>query len=351
MKLDNKRVLASRDYKTTSPVCNLVRRASFQPGSNGRGPLSTLNLNNYLNVHQNIDSPKQQQQRDSPLTQLKSLPNYGGDKFQDEENEQKIGDLEDLLFGGENRQEATINEKDHHEIIKHSLEIEATCSNLIGDRSKQLVLPIIPSAKHQDLHCISPETVISLKVVTSKNIKNFYFNHPKTKKKLVGVLNGEFTDQIDEYVIIDSRYPYEFDGGHIHNALNIFTKDKLYEEMFLKRLNTTTSQTSRTLTQTTSASRLTDLVARKSTSLEVTNKQKRVIIIFHCEFSSERGPSLLRFLRNQDRAINQDIYPYLHYPELYLLEGGYKSFYENFKVYKSAKFYFNFFSNFFLFNF
>ena len=161
LKLDNKRV-ASRDYKTTSPVCNLVRRASFQPGSNGRGPLSTLNLNNYLNVHQNIDSPKQQQQRDSPLTQLKSLANYG-DKFQDEENEQKIGDLEDLLFGGggENRNEATINEKDHHDIIKHSLEIEAKCSNLIGDRSKQLVLPIIPSAKHQDLHCISPETVAS----------------------------------------------------------------------------------------------------------------------------------------------------------------------------------------------
>jgi hypothetical protein len=59
---------------------------------------------------------------------------------------------------------------------------------------------------------------------------------------------------------------------------------------------------------------------------------KRVIVIFHCEFSSERGPGLLRFLRNQDRALNEDCYPYLHYPELYLLEGGYKSFYEHFKV-------------------
>ena len=99
--------------------------------------------------------------------------------------------------------------------------------------------------------------------------------------------------------------------------------------MFLKRLNTTTS---RTLTQTKSACRLNDLLPnRKSTSID-SSKQKRVIIIFHCEFSSERGPSLLRFLRNQDREINQDIYPYLHYPELYLLEGGYKSFYENFKV-------------------
>ncbi|KAL3864524.1 hypothetical protein ACJMK2_006198 [Sinanodonta woodiana] len=51
-------------------------------------------------------------------------------------------------------------------------------------------------------------------------------------------------------------------------------------------------------------------------------------MIFHCEFSSERGPNLLRFLRNRDRNANKDNYPALFYPELYLLEGGYKVFYE-----------------------
>lgn len=60
---------------------------------------------------------------------------------------------------------------------------------------------------------------------------------------------------------------------------------------------------------------------------------KRVIIIFHCEFSSERGPTLLKFLRNQDRILNENIYPHLFYPELYLLEGGYKLFYENHKAF------------------
>jgi hypothetical protein len=31
--------------------------------------------------------------------------------------------------------------------------------------------------------------------------------------------------------------------------------------------------------------------------------------------------------------LNENSYPNLYYPELYLLEGGYKSFYESFKLY------------------
>lgn len=47
----------------------------------------------------------------------------------------------------------------HEQFIKHSLEIDAKCKNLIGDRSCEHILPTITSAKHQDLNCISPETV------------------------------------------------------------------------------------------------------------------------------------------------------------------------------------------------
>jgi len=35
-----------------------------------------------------------------------------------------------------------------------------------------------------------------------------------------------------------------------------------------------------------------------------------------------------RFLRRCDREIHDASYPALYYPELYLLEGGYKAFYE-----------------------
>lgn len=37
-----------------------------------------------------------------------------------------------------------------------------------------------------------------------------------------------------------------------------------------------------------------------------------------------------RFLRNLDRTRNNESYPALHYPEIYLLDGGYKLFYEQF---------------------
>ena len=65
------------------------------------------------------------------------------------------------------------------------------------------------------------------------------------------------------------------------------------------------------------------------------------LIIFHCEFSSKRGPDLRAWFRKNDRSSNVSIYgahmtnkiwlqqyPTLNYPHLYLMKSGYKSFYE-----------------------
>lgn len=182
------------------------RRASYQVGffKHKSAPLASLNLNKYLNTNQintstsipeTIKPCKEIHQRrqsvaitttttstskptsTTPVTQFTtqldlniSLGN-GGDE--DEETANSRNDLEKLIFGYENvdeeqeRQEkedpnsssCLMDNPEHHHFIKQSLEIDAVCSNMIGDRSKTHILPVIPSAKHSDLYCISPETV------------------------------------------------------------------------------------------------------------------------------------------------------------------------------------------------
>jgi len=144
---------------------------------------------------------------------------------------------------------------------------------LIGDKSIKPILPILKQSKHRDLASISPKTLADL-------------------------LNGKYDSEVTKYVIIDGRYPYEYEGGHIEGALNLYLKDKLFEYLF-------------------------------NNPIKVEDANKRLIVVFHCEFSSERGPRLMRDIRERDRMLNKNNYPFLFYPELYLLEGGYKNFFES----------------------
>ncbi|XP_060870858.1 M-phase inducer phosphatase 3-like [Metopolophium dirhodum] len=161
--------------------------------------------------------------------------------------------------------------------IKAAFEKKDKESNLIGDFSQSFILPLLSLGRHADLHSISPDTLAHL-------------------------LEGTFNGCIDSYLIIDCRYPYEYEGGHIRGAINIFTKEQLIKDY------------------------TEDKLGKKSNKTDKINV-KRNVLIFHCEFSSERGPSLSRYLRNADRENNSMCYPYLDYPEMYLLDGGYCKFY------------------------
>jgi rhodanese-related sulfurtransferase len=112
----------------------------------------------------------------------------------------------------------------------------------------------------------------------------------------VDLLDGKF-NCYDEIMIIDCRFEYEFKGGHVKNAKNMTKKEEI-EEIFMKEP-------------------LLD---------------KRLCIIFYCEFSSKRGPTGYRNLRDLDRKANEHAYPNLFYPEVYLMEGGYKNFFGSCKV-------------------
>lgn len=160
-------------------------------------------------------------------------------------------ELEDLIFGSTSNEINNVYNENSHKYIKDSLEAEAGCCNLIGDRTRKHLLPFKHSTKHQDLFCITPETLVS-------------------------ILDGHFENDIDKCIIIDSRYPYEYEGGHIASARNIFTREKLLDELFVHKIDGNTNGN----------------VVDHSVDAAFKASDKRVIIIFHCEFSSERGPGL-----------------------------------------------------------
>ncbi|NXQ26851.1 MPIP2 phosphatase, partial [Alaudala cheleensis] len=130
---------------------------------------------------------------------------------------------------------------------------------LIGDFSKPHLLPTV-EGKDLSLKYISPGT-------------------------LAAVLTGHFSNFIESSIVVDCRYPYEFEGGHIKGAVNLPLQRDV-EEFLLEQ------------------------------PVVPLDASKRVIIIFHCEFSFERAPKMCKFLRERDRACHE--YPKLHYPELYV---------------------------------
>jgi rhodanese-related sulfurtransferase len=160
------------------------------------------------------------------------------------------------------------NERSIESIIA-AVERLSTEPRLVSDGSRENTLPTI-SGKHKDLNAITPDTMSR-------------------------VLEVAYSDRIDQLTVIDCRYPYEFEGGHIKGAINLYTKQAIK-----------------------------DFIQNSATSSE-----KNHVLIFHCEFSSERGPKMYRHLRSLDRELNIDSYPKLNFPEIYLLEGGYKAFYES----------------------
>jgi hypothetical protein len=54
-------------------------------------------------------------------------------------------------------------------------------------------------------------------------------------------------------------------------------------------------------------------------------------IVFHCEYSSKRAPFLAFQFRDYDRKVQgASKYPQLHFPQVYLLDRGYRLFYRRF---------------------
>ena len=110
-------------------------------------------------------------------------------------------------------------------------------------------------------------------------------------KTLLAVMDGRYSNRFEHKMIIDCRFEYEYEGGHIDTAVNHNDKELLSNQLFN------------------------------------TPMHGRTLLIFHCEYSAHRAPLMARHVRSEDRTINAEFYPKLTYPEVYILDGGYSGFF------------------------
>ncbi|KAK6717484.1 hypothetical protein SNK03_000662 [Fusarium graminearum] len=112
-----------------------------------------------------------------------------------------------------------------------------------------------------------------------------------SRETLVDVLDGKYSSHFDQKIVVDCRFEYEYEGGHIDGAVNYNDKDLLTNQLFQ------------------------------------TPMDGRTLLIFHCEYSAHRAPLMARHVRSEDRTVNAEHYPKLTYPEVYILDGGYSGFF------------------------
>ncbi|KAF5100139.1 hypothetical protein D0Z03_000860 [Geotrichum reessii] len=114
------------------------------------------------------------------------------------------------------------------------------------------------------------------------------------RNTLCEILDGQHRDLYSRHVVVDCRFQYEYEGGHITGAVNINTKERLQEV----------------------------LIANAPVV-----PGERTLLVFHCEYSAHRGPHMAMHLRQLDRESNMNRYPLLHYPDIVILDGGYSHFF------------------------
>lgn len=112
-----------------------------------------------------------------------------------------------------------------------------------------------------------------------------------TQDTMVDILEQKHAHNFSNVMVIDCRFEYEYEGGHIENALNFNDKQLLAEKLFAAPPAPST------------------------------------LVVFHCEYSVHRAPLTAKFIRNHDRKVNAANYPNLTYPEMYILDGGYSRFF------------------------
>ncbi|KAI1852272.1 hypothetical protein JX265_006321 [Neoarthrinium moseri] len=112
-----------------------------------------------------------------------------------------------------------------------------------------------------------------------------------SQETFLDVLDGKYEEKYTQRIVIDCRFEYEYEGGHIDGAINYNDKELLARHLF------------------------------------ETPMEGKILMIMHCEYSAHRAPMMARHIRAEDRTVNAEFYPKLTYPDVYILHGGYSEFF------------------------
>jgi M-phase inducer tyrosine phosphatase len=96
----------------------------------------------------------------------------------------------------------------------------------------------------------------------------------------------------ENLVILDCRFEYEYNAGHVKGAIRFDSPLKMVE-FFFNRI------------------------------------RENLSLAFYCEFSQKRGPSMASYFREYARKLNLPQYPSLYYPNVFILKGGFKNIWQN----------------------
>ncbi|KAG7452671.1 uncharacterized protein BT62DRAFT_879078 [Guyanagaster necrorhizus] len=165
-------------------------------------------------------------------------------------------------------------------VMQESPSAKFMCSGMPGFGDNELMGKVLPC------HRVSEDGLMRITVDT-----------------LDDLLDGVYDSQIRDFRIIDCRFDYEYQGGHVPGAINVNTTSAVEEHL------------------------LGPIIMKPKPSVSGDSTAK-TILVFHCEFSAKRAPTFAKHLRSKDRSMNHHVYPKVHYPEVYILEGGYFKYFQ-----------------------
>uniref|UniRef100_A0A0N5AM12 protein-tyrosine-phosphatase n=1 Tax=Syphacia muris TaxID=451379 RepID=A0A0N5AM12_9BILA len=177
------------------------------------------------------------------------------------------------------------------EITKKGEIVDLIKDHRSGAEKEKRGCPLVQRQLPDELHVNYSLEILSHPKVSSAAFQSI------SSEVLANLLLDKSADEFHKrFFLIDCRYPYEYIGGHIKGAVNVYDPNEIGKVFF----------------------------PEDADSFSII---KEKIPIFYCEFSQKRGPAMAHQLRAYDRKRNESRYPDVDYKEIYLVDCGYNGFF------------------------